>query len=199
MFKNFNTYIKGFNFVSDKVNFYVSSLKFLIMKKLIILMFFIVLALRMFGQSAERYVISPCGGSYYSGSSLAIDYTSGELAISTVGSLSNILTQGFQQPFFNKYVSVPEVQDNNLQVSVYPNPVVDRLGIMIRNAPDQNCRVFIYDMLGQLMKDVSSNASYGGTINIDIDLNNIPTGNYFVRVIQNKKILTTQKIIKIKQ
>jgi len=171
----------------------------MIMKKLIILMFIIALASRMSGQSVERYFISPWGGSFYNGSNVAVDYTLGELSISTAAYASNILTQGFQQPFKNNYVSVPEIPDNNVQITISPNPAIDHLNITIKNSSDQSCRVYIYDMLGQLLKDENSAAGVKGNINMDINLLDLPTGNYFIRVIQHNKILTTQKIIKINQ
>jgi hypothetical protein len=176
-----------------------TKLKIKIMKSRIIFMFIITFAPQLFGQSIERYVISTCGGSYSNGSSLAMDYTTGEFAITTISNVSNILTQGFHQPFFNNYASVPEVQDNNLQVILFPNPAIDHLSIAISHASKQNCRVIIYDMLGQLVKDEYSVAGIDGNFNMDIDLKTISTGNYFVRIIQNNKIITTQKIIKVNQ
>jgi hypothetical protein len=169
------------------------------MKRLTILMFIIALSSGLFAQSAERYVISTCGGSYFDGINTAIDYTTGELMITTLSNGSNILTQGFQQPFFNKFVSVPEVPDNNLQVILFPNPATDHLNITISHASDQHCRVCIYDMLGQLLKDEYSEAGSGGNINMNIDLQSLATGDYFVRIMQNSKIITTQKIIKVDQ
>jgi hypothetical protein len=169
------------------------------MKRLIILLFVIVISSGLFAQSAERYVISTCGGSYFDGINMAIDYTTGELMITTLNNGSSILTQGFQQPFINHYISVPEVPDNNMQVILFPNPAIDHLNIIISHASDQHCRVCIYDMLGQLLKDEYSEAGSGGNINMNIDLHNLATGNYFVRILQNHKIITTQKIVKINQ
>jgi hypothetical protein len=170
-----------------------------IMKRLIIILFIIAFAPQLFGQSIERYVISTCGGSYFDGSSIAIDYTAGEIAIITVSNVSNILTQGFEQPFINNFISVPEIQDNDLQVLLFPNPAIDHLSITISHASEQNCRVIIYDMLGQLVKDEYLGAAVNGNINMEVDLKTISTGNYFVRILQNNKIITTQKIIKVNQ
>jgi hypothetical protein len=169
-----------------------------LMKKLIIF-FIIAFSPGLFAQSIERYVISSCGGSYFDGSSVSLDYTAGEFAITTISNSTNIMTQGFHQPFINYYVSVQENSGNQVQVDIYPNPVVDQLYIEVSNAKDEDLRICMYDILGQLVVDESAKSDMTGMIRANFNMTDLSTGNYFVRVMQGKEVITTKKIIKINQ
>jgi hypothetical protein len=168
------------------------------MKKIVL---FIVMASLTYGlkaQSIERYVIGSAGGSYYNGVDFEMDYTVGEVAITTIGT-NNILTQGFQQPFRLTWVSVQEYANNPAQAIIYPNPVVDQLNISIQNAKTGEYRVVVYDLLGQLLIDKSAVVGFDGIAQLNLDFQQYPTGNYFVRIMNEQKIIQTGKIIKINQ
>jgi hypothetical protein len=168
------------------------------MKKLIIL-FIIAFSPGLFAQSVERYVISSCGGGFTDGTSFALDFTAGEFAITTVGNSNVILTQGFHQPYINFYVSVPENSDDQVQVDMYPNPVIGQLYINVSNAKNEDLRICLYDMLGQLVVDEHAKSDMTGTVRTNFNMTSLSTGNYFVRVMQGKEVITTKKIIKINQ
>lgn len=57
-------------------------------------------------------------------STITIDYSVGENAISTVSNTLNCVTQGFLQPQLIISTGIVEVKENN-EVSVFPNPTTD--------------------------------------------------------------------------
>ena len=89
-------------------------------------------------------VISTQGDSY-SNASGSIDFTIGEVVISTVSDANNTLTQGFHQTHWN-FVGlddhVPE-----FEASVFPNPTEDMLNI--RSAAFENISYALYDARGR--------------------------------------------------
>jgi hypothetical protein len=147
-------------------------------------------------QSIERYVISNCGGSYYDGSNITVDYTTGELATATIGNTSNILTQGFQQPFINSVSSVQQAKANNVQVRVFPNPVTAHVYININNVSDRNYQVLLYDIRGKLIAKETRSSGTEGTLKFQLDIETLANGNYFITVLHKKNIIATEKIIK---
>lgn len=150
-------------------------------------------------QSLERYVISSCGGSYFNGSNVVIDYSAGEVAIATLSSGSNILTQGFQQPFSNSVVFIAQHPDDPVQVELYPNPVYDQINIVLSNAAYQNYTIKVYDVVGQLLMEQEISADFDGQFKVSFNFHKLATGNYFIRITHEKTVIDTRKVIKIDQ
>jgi hypothetical protein len=153
----------------------------------------------LFSQSVERYVISSFGGSYFGGSTINVDFTAGESAITTLSNGSHILTQGFQQPFIFSVVNVAENSADPIHIIIYPNPVYDHVNIDLKNGAHAQYTVQVFDILGQLIMSEQADAGFDGTFRARFDLRKLATGNYFVRVLQGEMNLLTQKILKVTQ
>jgi hypothetical protein len=170
------------------------------MKKTSLCLIFMILVLGLQAQSVERWVIGSAGGSYYDGvNNFEMDYTVGEVMVTTISNVNNTLTQGFQQPFKLEWVSVQDYSENPAQIILYPNPVVDQLNLNIQNAKTGEYRVMVFDVLGQLLIDQNVSAGFDGTAQLNLNFSPYATGNYYVRITHEKKILQTGKIIKIGQ
>ena len=169
------------------------------MKKIIIYSLGTFLTLGLYAQSIERYVIGSAGGSYYNGVDFEMDYTVGEVAITTISNTNNTLTQGFQQPYTLAWVAVQEYSGDPARVILYPNPIVDQLSINIENAQTGTYRIMVFDLLGQLLNDEQVTAGFDNKATIDIDFGRYATGNYFVRIMHDRKIIQTGKVVKIRQ
>jgi hypothetical protein len=169
------------------------------MKKLLSVFVFILPAILSQAQSLERYVISSAGGSYYNGTNLEMDYTAGEVAVTTLSNANNTLTQGFQQPFKLEWVAVEENTVNPSQVFYFPNPVADELTVNIQNAQTGNYQVTLFNILGQLVFNEIISAGFNGNAKLNISCINLSTGNYYIRILHEKKVIHTGKIIKINQ
>jgi len=170
------------------------------MKKIQTFFILCVLAMSLHAQSTERYAIGNAGGSYYNvADNFEMDYTLGEFAVTTLSNSGNTLTQGFQQPFKFTWVAVPENSNNTSQIIIFPNPVVDQLNISFEKPDKGIYRVIIYDMLGQLITDKSITVGSANTEQLSFDFSPYATGNYFVRIMHETKLVQTAKIVKINQ
>ncbi len=167
------------------------------MKRIWILLTVVLLSQAGFSQSLERSVISSVGGSWTNGSTFAMDYTVGEVMVSTLNSANNFLTQGFQQPFSTMVVSVPE--ESSEQALIYPNPVVSDFQIQLVSPDQGDYQVMVYDMLGQLVSSSTTRLAEQSAGIITTDVSSFSTGNYFVRVVYNQQLVFSGKIIKIQQ
>jgi hypothetical protein len=173
---------------------------FSLMRKIVLLiaLFFCIGSLQ--AQSVERWVIGAAGGSYYDVvNNFQMDFTVGEVAITTISNVNNVLTQGFQQPYTLAWVSVEEVADDPAQVLFYPNPVTDQLQISVLNGQTGIYRISVFDVLGQLLYDERIEKGFDGTSSLSVNFTSFATGNYFVRVQHDKNIIQTSKILKVNQ
>jgi len=78
-------------------------------------------------------------------------------------------------------------------IEVYPNPFVNRLNVIINGKLHQNYTLKIYSITGELVKTISAEDVYNGTILID--RNNLTAGLYFLSIQADNKIIATKKII----
>lgn len=139
--------------------------------------------------SASAQIVSPTvtdSHSYnYSKNGVFVDMSIGELAITTIESSSQIITQGFLQPINIEYpCDVPEL-------IYYPNPVVDVITIEATECDVHVAYIEAFDLFGKsvLIADATENS---------IDLAPIGVGVYLVRVFaSDNQLLGTIKIIKI--
>jgi type IX secretion system substrate protein len=121
----------------------------------------------------------------YGRNGVYVDMSIGELAIATIGSPQNIITQGFLQP-----IDIEQPCDIPVLVS-YPNPVVDKVTIEATECDVYVAYVETYDLFGKsvLVANARENT---------IDLTSIGVGVYLLRVYANNaQLLGTIKIIKI--
>lgn len=96
-----------------------------------------------------------------------------------------------QQPF---EISVVLGIDNyaiNLEVSAYPNPTTNYLTLNIGNAALSALNFQLYDITGKLIESRKIISSIE-----TIDMENLPTATYFLKVADNNKEVKTFKIIK---
>jgi hypothetical protein len=166
------------------------------MRKTLLFVSFLFIITGIHAQSIERYVIGAAGGTYNDGTNY-VDYTSGEVVISTVSNVNNFLTQGFQQPFTNQYVAVEEVQEPSDFLRIYPNPAVDHVSIEFSEPLDEVCKVMLMDGLGQLLLNMDIVPASQSVLSID--LSKYATGQYYLRIYKAHSLIKTEQIIKINQ
>lgn len=169
------------------------------MKKIISFLIIICCAINLYSQSIERYTISSLGGSYFDGSSFEMDFTMGEMATTTLSNANNTLTQGFQQPFTNTFVVISEDSDEPSLVSVFPNPAIDQLTIQIEGNEAKEYSLTVYNMLGQVALCATANSDLNGYTQIQLDISSLSTGNYYLRIFNDDRLVSIAKIIKLNQ
>ncbi len=111
-----------------------------------------------FGLSSlqAQETVSAAGGEA-TGSGGSASYSIGQVAYTThTGTNGNYSAQGVQQPFEISVVTgIPEAENINLSLSVYPNPASDFLTLSIDASTTLNIRSLwyeLYDTNGKLLK-----------------------------------------------
>ncbi|MDA8693438.1 T9SS type A sorting domain-containing protein [Saprospiraceae bacterium] len=150
-------------------------------------------------QSHAQAVLSPAGSSY-SNSEFSIEWTIGEMNISTQNISSNIfLTQGFNQPLL-----ICEPCENNLEndplteslikkeriiqstdISIYPNPTSDIINIELELDIESQVYIAIYNIAGRMLRLESLSGSNSTTFNTSINVSEYAVGLYYLRIFNN--------------
>lgn len=137
------------------------------------------------GLNAQE-VISTQGESYSTANG-NIDFTIGEVIISTGTNGTNTLTQGFHQTNWN-FVGL-EDHSPGYQVSIFPNPSSDVLNIQAEMFENVSYR--LYDAQGKLVLQDLLSAELTPIRVIDL-----PVGSYSLTLTSEREILKTFKLIK---
>lgn len=78
-----------------------------------------------------------------------------------------------------------------LEITFYPNPTVDELHISF-NGDRLKKEIKIYNIFNKVVKNIETELT-----DVDIDLSNIPEGNYFILIKENGKTILAKNLIKI--
>lgn len=134
----------------------------------------------------------PSSGGNASGSGGTASYSVGQVVYTTNTGKSGSVTQGVQQTFEITVISgVESSKDINLSYVVFPNPTTDFLTLKINSSKQIRFIASLYDMKGRLisMQEIESNESR-------IEMKNLASGVYFLKVYNTIELIKTFKIIK---
>ncbi|NTW32608.1 MAG: T9SS type A sorting domain-containing protein [Bacteroidetes bacterium] len=150
------------------------------MKKILLIIMGVILTTSIFSQTLSPTVVASSGGYFVSGSS-TLSFTVAEMTmIQTFSSHSNILTQGFQQPY-DLAVSITEPQYNSEGISVYPNPTTGYFTLSYSNNDNSTSNIKLYNLVGQVVlnKQVSS---MDGFNKVNFDISKFRQGIYMIEL-----------------
>jgi hypothetical protein len=162
------------------------------MKKLLLVVVACLFAVTAFSQSISSSVVATAGG-YSTAGGLSLSWTLGELATETLTSTNLILTQGFQQGYY-EITSIDDPLSKLIDLKVFPNPAVDYINILIEDVDVKNVKIELYNLEGKLIYNEQWENS--GSAH-QLQLNNFSSSQYILRIIdeQNGKV-NSFKIIK---
>lgn len=162
------------------------------MKRILLFVFVCLLNGYAFGQSVSSYVIA-AAGEHSETSDISVSWTLGEIAVETLESSSIILTQGFQQGYY-EITSVDGPVMSNLDLKVYPNPATDHIYISLKSDEVKSALIEIYNIDGKLVLNEKWEYIDGP---YKIDINGFGSSQYILRISDSSgKLLQTYKIIK---
>lgn len=93
--------------------------------------------------------------------------------------------------------SVAEHSINDIEASVYPNPVYGMAGIQFKQTQSGKTTIAVYNVLGNLVQQLATNEYYTvGNHNIDWETDRLPEGMYFVKITQNEASKTIKVLLK---
>lgn len=140
-------------------------------------------------QSIQNDVISSSGGSFVSGN-MQLNFSIGESVTETFqNTYGDILTQGFHQPM----LTATGIAETNLfpDVTIFPNPAVESVYIHIP-VHYGLMKVHIYNVSGKLLEVNHYNQGLN-----ELNVTNLPTGVYFLKLTSENQNQKTFKLIKI--
>ena len=138
-----------------------------------------------FSQSVSNYLISNAGKTD-SGNKATVSWSLGEVTVS-----STATHQGYQFPGeIQSFITAVEEQLAT-RVKLFPNPSFDVLHLEIEE-PSNVVGFQIHNSRGQKVKEIAFKKGN----NIQLDLRELTSGIYYVRVLKRDKESTTYKIIK---
>lgn len=163
------------------------------MKRTLFLLFTAIWICNVNAQSSSPEIVSSAGETYQ-GSSMQIDWTLGELAITTIQNSSQQITQGFHQPYYT-ITSVSELPQEIGEIKVYPNPTSDRIEMKLNFDQSRTVNIQLIDLSGKL---IWTGEQIGSQIEEMKNIENLTSGTYFLNfLIDGNKYSQTFKIQKI--
>lgn len=155
------------------------------MKRLYFLLSAILFVLNAQAQTLEPFVVNASGG-YIQNSIVNVEWSLGELAITTIGNSNNLLTQGFLQPLLGP-VSGTSNEFTDAEIIAFPNPVSSHLSF--KTSLQDIATIQILDVLGrEVLKTAFTK---------DLDLHQLVGGMYLIVLFDKKQqLIQTFKIIK---
>ncbi|HBX50568.1 MAG: hypothetical protein A2275_15740 [Bacteroidetes bacterium RIFOXYA12_FULL_35_11] len=160
------------------------------MKKTILLPVFICFFGFAFSQSIGPDIITS-SGNYHDNGTVSISWTLGEGVIETFSDGNTILTQGFQQPYYD--LVLVETIDENINISCYPNPTTQFINLEWQIPGTNEVSVEIIDMTGRILLNKNYKEDNAKK---QINLSTFPQADYFIRLAKEGKTVKTYKITK---
>lgn len=139
--------------------------------------------------NAQETVVTSGGNA--TGTNGNVSYSVGQTLYTTITGTTGSVAQGVQQPFEIQTVLGAENFNINLQLSVYPNPTTNWLQLDIKNYSFEKLGYQVFDSNGKLV--LQSKIS---TETTTINMENLSTNIYLLKVLDNNKEMKTFKIIK---
>jgi hypothetical protein len=161
------------------------------MKKIYVILIFMLSALSARSQ-VKQEVIASAGG-YNTATGISLSWTLGETIVpaftSADGSVK--IVNGFQQQLI--VTAVEENIDIAVEVKIYPNPASDMLNIGFESAVESEIGITILDSHG---RPVRSDRIEPNMIEKQINLQDLPAGIYYLRLIKGR-LINVYKVVKL--
>ncbi|MDI9339959.1 MAG: T9SS type A sorting domain-containing protein [Sediminibacterium sp.] len=144
------------------------------------------------GQTVTPTVYASNGGSSTQSGGM-IQWTIGEPVSETYFQTNNVTTMGFHQPELG-ILSMIQEQGANVNVLVYPNPVITELRLDLSGLPDGKYNLELHDAIGKLISVSQKEVSSYDTKHV-LNMQEIAAGEYFLSV-RGSSFNKTVKIVK---
>ncbi len=82
--------------------------------------------------------------------------------------------------------------DDQLSMDFFPNPAINSLSVSYTMVNSDQMRVRIHDLTGRIMLETLTNPSVDGSGTMSLDLSSLPSGQYYLQLIQNDQQLVRQ-------
>ncbi len=138
----------------------------------------LLISLSIHSQTLERSVIS-ASGDYDQGQGISLEWTVGELAVSSITTDDGMITEGFHQPVL-QVEKLESGFDNDIEVTIAPNPVRAWLNIGVDDPEKRMLELELFDVQGKLIDRLEMDTSIE---NVQMDMTNFASGTYLLRIV----------------
>ena len=140
--------------------------------------------------NAQEAVVT--SGGEASSTTGSVSYSVGQVVFTTITGTNGSVNQGVQQPYeIFVATAIPEAAGVDLKMSAYPNPVKDHLTLKISGYESYDLYFRLFDLNGKLLKIKKITSP-----EIEVMMQNMQPGVYFLKVTDDKKEIKVFKIIK---
>jgi hypothetical protein len=129
-------------------------------------------------QTLTTEVVSSSGGTV-SNATTVLDWTVGELAVTTLENNSQLITQGFHQ-LSVELTSTRELPREVGQIEVFPNPTADQLQATLEFVQPRLVDMRLLDINGRV---VWTKQMRGSRLQSSQDVSHLPAGTYLLHVV----------------
>lgn len=158
-----------------------------------ILLVFVSVLLGLNNTSAQQSI--NVSGKDISGSGGTVSYSVGQISYQTINGTNFTVSEGVQQPYeISVVTAIEEAKDINLSASIFPNPTNEYLTLEINASTTLDMHSIsyqLYDLIGTLLQSekITGNQT-------SINMTNLISATYFLKVTESNKDVVTFKIIK---
>jgi hypothetical protein len=102
--------------------------------------------------------------------------------------------------FYNSNGTIAEIielDDENTEIVAYPNPCKDFLNLEL-NINNKEASIYIFDMLGEIVKIITKDPLENGLNYISADLTNVSPGAYFLIIDTGDSKVFSKKITTVR-
>ena len=134
-------------------------------------------------------------GGTASGIGGTVTYSVGQPAEKYIDSGNFSIAEGVQQPYEISIVGITSFDNILLQAIVFPNPTRYSVQVSLINytIPANGLKAMLFDANGKKLKSLVVH-----DLNTTIDMETLPISTYYLKVYDEKSILKTFKIVKIR-
>ncbi len=130
-------------------------------------------------------------GKEISSSSGTISYSVGQVVSDTHSTTAGTINEGVQQPSEMILSTIETIEASYNWITTYPNPTNEKITLEIRKEKLDKFRFQLYDIKGNVLENKAIKNKQ-----TKIMMNNLLSGTYLLKVIQNNQKIVTFKIIK---
>lgn len=101
----------------------------------------------------------------------------------------------------SSFVGIDDIEDgpdsHSPELTIYPNPVIDKLNIEFSLKQNDKVSVYVYDLQGRVVKSIDSQIYNIGSYKVSLNCNDLSIGTYVVQLIAGQK-KTSAKLVVMK-
>lgn len=94
--------------------------------------------------------------------------------------------------FSNSKIVYVRISNNFSNAQVYPNPAKDKLVVKLQQGLTEQSRLVVYDLSGRI---TMQQQVLGGQNNIDLNVNQLPAGRYFIKIANAAALINKSFVI----